>query len=751
MQTPLRLVVLFSCIASVYAQTGTGIIGFGISLYPDLCCQACHDVLSTLYLNCTTFMDMSSMDMSGMDMSAMDATPMGTTSPECYASNTPWLQTMAYCIQQNCDAHGYPAEKQAQCFTTQAVAGASSPTFRESLPSAAPTTELASDAKWLNETSLVNQALYDSTYGTEGEFARSEYLHSRYAVALYLTVIGTILICGALSKLTHAVPALHKRVQTSTLGAKLRRHLFLPALIGHRRFESLPGQVGNVPSRALSVFVAFYVALNLVFSAVSFASFQPNNTFFLSRGFELCEYVGNRTGVLSLVNASISILFAGRNNLLIALTPWSQTTFLTLHRWTARVATLQAVVHSIVYTMAYWQPGYAGFAAYAAKAAEPFYYWGIIATIAFCLAAVLAVLPFRARFYETFLALHIVLVVVALVGCWYHLVPHFTFAYGYQNWLYVCFGYWTFERLARVLRLAYYNAGSSPAEVAAIPGSSVMQVTVRLRAATAGSFGPGQHGFLYFSESGKFWENHPFSVAGWTSGPGVASNAVASVDGSLKKDDAVVLSADHRLGTEHAGASVTFLIRAHGGATAWLRRRLAASPTPTMATSVLLEGPYAGHGAARPSLLLADTVLCIAGGIGITAVLGYVQEYAAAAARGGEATTSKSKRFVLAWSAREMSVIQHVRRRFLGTAPGVECLFYCTGGGDDAEKYVVDDAVALGRMDVGGVVRSHLESDRLTTVLVCGPGRMVDEVAKHVADGIDDGFKVDMVEETFSW
>lgn len=87
----------------------------------------------------------------------------------------------------------------------------------------------------------------------------------------------------------------------------------------------------------------------------------------------MCEYVGNRTGTLSLVNMSISILFAGRNNLLIALTGWSQTTFLTLHRWTARVATVQAVVHSIAYTLAYFEPGYEGAAAYAAKVAEPFY------------------------------------------------------------------------------------------------------------------------------------------------------------------------------------------------------------------------------------------------------------------------------------------------------------------------------------------------------------------------------------------
>jgi hypothetical protein len=70
---------------------------------------------------------------------------------------------------------------------------------------------------------------------------------------------------------------------------------------------------------------------------------------------------------------SIAILFVGRNNLLIALTGWSQMTFMTLHRWTARVAALQAVVHSICYTLAYFDPGYEGASAYAAKAAEPFY------------------------------------------------------------------------------------------------------------------------------------------------------------------------------------------------------------------------------------------------------------------------------------------------------------------------------------------------------------------------------------------
>lgn len=166
------------------AGAKNGIIGFGLSMYPDLCCQSCHDSLSSLYLSCTTF-DHGDDDMPGMEMlrkrDDMGGMAMGMTSDGCRANNTAWLQTMAYCIQQNCDADGYPLEKQVECFSNQAVGGAATPTFHDSLPATAPTVELAGDATWLNETSLVNGTVYYITHGTLGEFVRSEYLHTKYS------------------------------------------------------------------------------------------------------------------------------------------------------------------------------------------------------------------------------------------------------------------------------------------------------------------------------------------------------------------------------------------------------------------------------------------------------------------------------------------------------------------------------------------------------------------------------------------
>jgi hypothetical protein len=135
---------------------------------------------------------------------------------------------------------------------------------------------------------------------------------------------------------------------------------------------SLFRDMGYVPGRSLSIFIGMYVVMNIILSSVSFRNFSPN-TWFASSQFEMCEYVGNRTGTLSLVNMSIAILFAGRNNILIAVTGWSQTSFLTLHRWIASVAALQAFVHSTTYTVAYFEPGSGGASGYAAEAALPFY------------------------------------------------------------------------------------------------------------------------------------------------------------------------------------------------------------------------------------------------------------------------------------------------------------------------------------------------------------------------------------------
>ncbi|KAI1422444.1 ferric reductase like transmembrane component [Xylaria sp. FL1777] len=758
--TAFSLLSLLSSLHHVGA-TKNGIVGFGIDIYPDLCCQSCTDSLSTLYLSCTNFPATNTTSSMRKRHGEEDMAGMPTTSDECRASNRPWLETMAYCIQQNCNAVGFEASKQASCFSIQAVAGAAEPTFQNSLPMKAPETELAGDAVWLNSTSLVNSELYHSTYGTYAEFSRSEVFHTTYSVALILLVIGVILACGITNQLLTSSPGLQKQLQSSGLWLKLRQHLWLPALAGPRHLQPLPGQLGYVPSRMLSINIGLYVILNIIFSSVSFQTFQPS-VYFLSWQFEVCEYVGNRTGTLSLVNTAIAILFAGRNNLLINLTGWSQTTFLALHRWSARVATAQAIVHSVIYTLAYWEPGYDGAAYYAAQAAMPFYWWGIIATIAYALATSFAILPLRTKAYDTFLLLHIGLAILALVGCWYHLIPHFGFDYGYQVWLYIAFAFWSADRMARFVRLAYYNHfGSSEAIVEAVPGCDIFHITVLPRKWV---FRPGQHTFLYIPwiGAGKFWENHPFSVAKWTHPDDNINSDRSSIESLQRTLDPQKLatSVEARQASSpsprnHKRASIQFLVRGHTGMTATLREHMSLySYGSRMSLTVYTEGPYAGHRSTLRPFQIADTVLCIVGGIGITYALGFIQEFVSANSHRDIESRSKSnvigraKRLILAWSAKEMALLEYVRQNFLDDCEEVEYLFFCTGEGSPATK---EAGITAGRMDITSVIRNSVEPGHQTTVLACGPGGMADEARQQVINCVRDGFKIDLVEEAFCW
>lgn len=63
------------------------------------------------------------------------------------------------------------------------------------------------------------------------------------------------------------------------------------------------------------------------------------------------RYVSDRTGVMAYANLSLLWLFGSRNNPFLWATGWSFATFNIFHRAIARVATIQAIIHSIGYTV----------------------------------------------------------------------------------------------------------------------------------------------------------------------------------------------------------------------------------------------------------------------------------------------------------------------------------------------------------------------------------------------------------------
>lgn len=65
---------------------------------------------------------------------------------------------------------------------------------------------------------------------------------------------------------------------------------------------------------------------------------------------QILRHVSDRTGIISFANFPLIWLFGMRNNFVLWVTCWDFGTFNNFHRWIARIATLQAVIHSVGYT-----------------------------------------------------------------------------------------------------------------------------------------------------------------------------------------------------------------------------------------------------------------------------------------------------------------------------------------------------------------------------------------------------------------
>jgi hypothetical protein len=91
-------------------RDGHGLIGYGIQMYQPPCAFACQSSISNP-LDCP--MDQHGMEgMEGMKVKRMSHGGE-KPSPECYANSKPYLQTLAYCMDQRCpdDVHTSARDK----------------------------------------------------------------------------------------------------------------------------------------------------------------------------------------------------------------------------------------------------------------------------------------------------------------------------------------------------------------------------------------------------------------------------------------------------------------------------------------------------------------------------------------------------------------------------------------------------------------------------------------------------------------
>ena len=140
------------------------------------------------------------------------------------------------------------------------------------------------------------------------------------AIALGVVVIFSFYL-GLLRLLSFYLPRISLPQPLSWI---MSRYLYTPAFICSRHLKRLPGDLGYVPSRSLTLLIICYIALNVVLCAINYPPLDPD-TWYLTSKKRLISWIADRCGVLSFANIAITIMFSGRNSPFLWITGQSRT------------------------------------------------------------------------------------------------------------------------------------------------------------------------------------------------------------------------------------------------------------------------------------------------------------------------------------------------------------------------------------------------------------------------------------------
>jgi len=360
----MKLAIALSCLPFLLSAhskdpfVSYGIVGFGIEMYNPTCAFACQQVLSLSELNCST-------------PAAVDHLPGHSgrgfdTSNKCFASDDSFLLSLAWCLHQRCnnsqdkvwildrfwerDVQGADAGLKYQFSEALRIYGNGS---RQVL-------SLGEPLKEPNEVGVENWSVAESSMA---DFAWVEKRHSIYGLSLLFSMILLPLILTFANSILTAVSPGSEGLLLS--------HLIYPSLFREPGFFArLLGEAASL-GRGQAILILFVIAMNILFMALGFR-FSIPNIFFSSSTKATLVILANRSGILAFANLPVVLLYISRTNPLIRLTGWSYTTFALLHRCVAYICIAEATIHSIIYfamhlsvllhkfTQQYWNIGMLG-------------------------------------------------------------------------------------------------------------------------------------------------------------------------------------------------------------------------------------------------------------------------------------------------------------------------------------------------------------------------------------------------------
>lgn len=485
--------------------------------------------------------------------------------------------------------------------------------------------------------------------------------------------------------------------------------------------------VGTLPSRLHTMLLSAYLLTNIIYCML----LDYNDP----KAKILAELRG-RTGHLAIMNMLPLVVLAGRNSPFITLLRISFDTYNLFHRWIGRVVTAHAVIHTIAWAVNEQDAkGTKGVGD--SLRDSSFLAYGMLGTVAFGVIMIQAASIVRHAFYETFLHIHQLLAIAAIVGIKVHCNLGVLPGEGYIDWV---IALWALERASRLFRVFYRNVSprkTTKVTVEALEGQGNEACRVTIDMARPWQFRPGSHLYIYLPTI-SFWMNHPFSIA-WS------ETHDTFTDEKLPHNQPITE-------TSHQTTTMSLIIAKRTGMTAKLFNKARASPTGRITITGLVEGPYGG----LDSLHSYGTVVLFAAGVGITHQIGHVRELLEGQAAGTVAT----QKIVLVWSVRTTDTLEWIRPwmdqilQMSNRTKVLKIIMFVSKPRTQQEVRSRSETVQMlpGRCDPGIVLRKEMQSRcGATAVTVCGPGAFADEVRAGVRGCLNSGVTMDFVEESFTW
>jgi NAD(P)H-flavin reductase len=501
--------------------------------------------------------------------------------------------------------------------------------------------------------------------------------------------------------------------------------LIYPATFGKKHREPVAG--GMVPTRGQTLYIGLISLLNLILLVAPYTIKQPQASF-LTKGNQFLSIIGNRAGSMAMGNVVALFLFSSRNSVLLYITDWSYSTYLLFHRWLGYWAVLHTIIHSAMLWSYYVKGG-----TYSAEILRLYWQWGIVGTVAACALLPFSLLVVRQKFYEFFIISHVVLSLIFLIGFYYHIWYVYTWSWGYEIWMFIAAGIWAVERLIRIGRMMFQ--GLKTAVVTVVPGTDGEYVRIEVEGKELKS---GVAYVCFPTLSWRFWETHPFSVSGYISGPPQShlhrSNSSTGSDSSPRPEDSNEKGASASVAaTPIRGATTqtntTFFARTRGGITKALKEKACREEDQKVRMRILIDGPYSHSGNVHSQLAQCSSILCIVGGVGITAVLPFLKD-------------SGTKHTKLFWSSRKVGLVEDLTPTLGSFCSNTEVKTLV------GERFDLDTIIQQVLVDHDG------SSNGAVAILVSGPPGLADDVRHKVikaARSSEQSRTFVLIDEAFSW